>query len=213
MDITFHQNPTQPHQVEHGKWLERGLKAHGLTLNITQDPFKEADIHIVSGPHYAKRFWLNHPRTILIDRAYLPEHQVKTRWASEDWVSIGWMREDGGRHFRSGLRREPIKRKAQRTGKRTVFLADYDGPIEQADTVRLHPSRGEHTESLHSVLSRHDVAIGYSTSALVAAGLEGLRVICKDPANIMYEPNWLDLLPYADWHYSEMDKLWENLLS
>jgi len=56
------------------------------------------------------------------------------------------------------------------------------------------------------------IAIGYQTSALVTAGLEGLKVICKDKRNIMYNQNWLELLPYADWHYSEMDAAIDHLM-
>ena len=204
MSIVFHVNPSQAHQREHGEWLKRGFKRHGLELEITSDRFKEADIHIVSGPHYAKDNWLYHPRTLLIDRAYY--HQIKSgQWVSEDWISIGWMREDGGRLFKSGTGREPPTPKDRKSTGGTIFLADYDGPVEQADTVRLHPAREKHSESLSDALSRHARAVGYSTTALVTAGLEGLEVICKDSRNIMSEPNWLELLPYADWNYSEIE--------
>jgi hypothetical protein len=40
---------------------------------------------------------------------------------------------------------------------------------------------------------------------LVSAALAGLEVICKDARNIMFERNWLELLPYADWHWSEIE--------
>ena len=213
MVITFHCNTSLPHQREHGQWFTESLKRHGLTVEVTSDIHKQADIHIVSGPHYAKQVWQGHPRVLLLDRAYLPDHQVKTKWASEDWVSLGWMRKDGGRTFRAdhgGGRSAPqIKDRSAERG--TIFLADYAGPIEQADTIRRHPSEETPTEGLREVLRRHRTAIGYQTSALVMAALEGLEVVCKDKRNIMSEPNWLELLPYADWHYSEFDEAWEHL--
>lgn len=130
-----------------------------------------------------------------------------------DWVSIGLMRADGGRHFGIGHGREPITAKAGPLGSGSIFLADYNGPTEDADTVRLHPARGQYSEPLPDVLSRHARAIGYQTSALVTAGLMGLEVDCRDKRNIMAEPNWLDLLPYADWHYSEIQNgdAWQHL--
>jgi len=139
-----------------------------------------------------------------VDRAYIPDHQRISKWASEDWVSLGWMRTDGSRDFRLGTGREPPRIEAGPPGRGTIFLCDYDGPIEQADTVRLHPARHRSKEPLPDALRRHARAVGYQTSALVQAGLMGLEVVCKDPRNIMAQPNWLDLLPYADWHYSEI---------
>ena len=121
------------------------------------------------------------------------------------------MRNDGGRVFNCGIGREPPNRKDRESEIGTIFLADYAGPIESADTVRLHPSRKSDPEPLLDALHRHARAIGYSTTALVTAAIEGLEITCKDPRNIMYEPNWLELLPYADWHYSEIDKLCEHL--
>lgn len=170
----------------------------------------------MSGPHYAKSNWLGHKKTILLDRAYW--HEEKTgKWASMDWVSLGWMRDDGGRNFKIGTGRQaPIPAKKPRRGG-SIFLADYDGPIESADTVRLHPASQQYPESLQDALRRHRVAIGYKTTALIKAGLQGLEIDCRDPVNIVAEPNWLDLLPYADWHYSEIQSgealrhLWSSL--
>lgn len=171
-----------------------------------------ADVHIVSGPHFAKNNFLNHPRTILLDRAYY--HEEKTGlWKSMDWVSLGWMRPDGGRNFNVGCGREPPKVEGRPDRGGSIFLADYGGPIERADEVRRHPEDQKSSEGLRCALRRHRVAIGYQTTALVAAGLCGLEVVCKDRRNIMAEPNWLDLLPYADWHWSEIEsgEAWEHL--
>jgi len=198
--------------MEHGEWLQAGLAAHGLTLNITPDVGRPADIHIVSGPHYAKQQWLDHPRVLLLDRAYY--HGEKSgRWASMDWVSLGWMTPDGSRTFRRGTgRRAPvIQDNAADEG--VIFLADFDGPVEPADTVRLHPAHGKHAEGLLDALRRHRKAVGYGTTALVTAALEGLEVECKDAGHILRQPDWINLLPYADWRFNEIASggAWEHL--
>jgi hypothetical protein len=172
----------------------------------------QADIHVVSGPHYAKQFWIGHPRTVLLDCAYY--HEEKSgRWHSMDWVSLGWMREDGGRRFRAGSGRPPPALEPRRTEGGTIFLADFGGPTEAADTVRRHPADEAPTEPLRDALRRHRRAIGYQTTALVAAALAGLEIVCKDARNILWEPNWLELLQYADWHWSEIEsgEAWDHL--
>lgn len=79
----------------------------------------------------------------------------------------------------------------------------------------MHPAEVRPAESLGEALARHDVAIGYRTTALVTAALMGLRIDCRDPENIMARPDWLELLPWADWHYTEIEsgEAWEHLLS
>lgn len=123
------------------------------------------------------------------------------------------MRSDGGRRFRIGAGRKAPDPKSRRASSRSIFLADYGGPIEQADAVRLHPSEQSYPESLVQALDGYGIAIGYQTTALVTAALEGLEVVCKDSRNIMWEPNWLELLTYADWHYKEIESgdAWEHL--
>ena len=207
MDIKIHINPAQPHQKQHGSWFKSGFRKHGLNATITADPLQEAEIHVVSGPWYAKEQWKGHPRVLLLDRCYYrgdPGH-----------VSLGWMNADGGRDFKIGKGRiAPIPKENAGNGT-SIFLADYNGPIEKADEIRLHPAQKEwkKRDSLEYVLSRHSKAIGYQTTALVTAGLMGLEIICKDERNIMFQPNWLELLPYADWHHSEIEngEAWEHL--
>ena len=162
-------------------------------------------MHIVSGPHYAKHRWQGHPQTILLDRAYY--HEEKSgKWASMDWVSLGWLNGKGGRDFVEGVGRTPpeIKDNAGKDG--VIFLADYDGPLEKADTVRFHPIQAKHPKSLLESLHEHKTAIGYNTTALVTAALEGLDIVCRSEQNIMHQANWLNLLPFADWNYSEIEK-------
>ena len=215
MHVTFRVNLAQPHQCEQAEWFQAGFERLGINLEVTPSRNAPGDVHIVSGPHYAKDAWLGHPRTILLDRAYY--HEEKSgQWASMDFVSLGWLRSDGGRTFKVGQGR-PAPTIAERPTGGTLFLADYLGPIEDADTVRLHPSQQPSGETLQSVLRRHSHAIGYQTTALVAAALEGLEITCKDKRNIMSEPNWLELLPYADWHFTEIQSgeaiahLWSSL--
>lgn len=122
--------------------------------------------------------------------------------------------EGTGRRFALGSGREPPVAKDRRDNRRTLFLADFDGPVEAADTIRLHPARERSIEGLLDAIRRHGVAIGYGTTALATAGLEGLEVICKDPGSVMYHENWIELLPYADWHYTEIENgdLWAHLI-
>lgn len=192
-------------------WLKEGFKKHGISLKVTSSITKEADIHIVSGPHYALNQWKDHPKVILLDRALW--HQEKPeKWHSMDWLSVGWM-ENGQRIFRAGSGRKHPEPKNGNTGRGSVFLADYDGTVEQADTIRLHPLRKPNQEPLLNCLHRHSRAIGYNTTTLITAALEGLEIECRDQNNIMSQPNWLELLAYADWHYSEIQsgELWDHL--
>jgi len=130
-----------------------------------------------------------------------------------DWVSLGWMNKDGGCDYKEGEgRKKPYTLKFYRP-ERTIFLADYNGTVEDADVVRLHPDNKKYDKTLKYDLIRCSKAIGYQTSALVQAGLLGLEIDCRDKTNIMYQDNWLELLPYADWHYSEIQsgEAWEHL--
>jgi hypothetical protein len=183
-----------------------------LKVEVTAGVLAQADIHIVSGPHYAKDMWLWHPRTVLLDRAYYHEGR-SGRWHSMDWVSLGWMRADGGRRFKVGSGREaPVIEERPAHGG-TIFLADYGGPIEKEDTVRRHPAEETPTESLRDALCRHRRAIGYMSTALVQAALAGLEIVCRDARSILVEENWRELLPYADWHAGEIEsgEAWEHL--
>ena len=148
----------------------------------------------------------------MLDRAYYHDER-EPEWVSMPWVSLGWMRADGGRDFKKTSGREPPEIKDGPSGQGTIFLADFRGPVERADTVRYHPDEKRSSIGLVDDLRRHRTAIGYTTTALVRAGLEGLEIQCKDRRNIMWEENWLELLPYADWHHSEIESglLWDHL--
>jgi hypothetical protein len=92
--IAIHINPAQVHQQEIGSWILAGFNRQGMEAKITYNPNETADVHVVYGPWFAKRHWLDHPHVLLIDRSYY--NQVNSgRWTSEDWVSIGWMNKHG----------------------------------------------------------------------------------------------------------------------
>ncbi|TNE75547.1 MAG: hypothetical protein EP334_10035 [Gammaproteobacteria bacterium] len=194
--VCIHASPSLRQQVRYGAALCAGFRENGYSVDITADPYKSAEFHVVLGPHYAKQQWIGHPRTILLDRCYYR--------GDPDHVSLGWLRCDGGRHFAVGEGRAAPVQQPLKTGKRTLFLADWGGPVEDADTIRYHPATGANKNTLEQDLAAHDIAIGYGTTALVAAALAGLRVVCKDARNIMSNPDWLALLPYADWGIEEI---------
>lgn len=213
MDITIHVNPAQPHQLEHAEWFKKGLKRHGIMLRITPDIKQDSDYHIVSGNHYAKDYWIGHPRTIWLDKRLYRDGEKPAGMKSDSFVSLGWLRPDGGRKFKLGENRKSPTIKERQSNHGTIFLADYCGPVEKADTVRLHPAQQNNDEPLIAALHRHRTAIGYQTTALITAALEGLNTVCKDQRSIMADPYWHQLLPYADWHYSEIEsgEAWEHL--
>lgn len=201
--VLVHINGSLSHQVQHGKLLLSAFKKHGYRADVVNTPEGEADIHVVSGPHFAKNRWLNHGRTILLDRCYYR--------GDPDYVSLGWLTEDGDRTFKAGSGRNPPEIKDRPLQGGTIFLADYGGPVERATTVRAHPAIEAPTESLIDALLRHRTAVGYRTTALVTAAIEGLEIICKHPGHILNQPNWLELLPYADWGLHEFDDAIEHL--
>ncbi|MBT8123908.1 MAG: hypothetical protein KJO81_03675 [Gammaproteobacteria bacterium] len=204
MDIKIHINPSLQHQVQHGQQFRSGFERLGFKSVVTSDRCAEADVHVISGNWYAKKIWRNHPRVIYLDRCYYlgnPEH-----------VSLGWMTSNGGRKFRKGSGRKLPKCAKTKTGYQTIFLADYDGPqapkktdyLGHIDSIRYHPVRMKAREPLKDVLDRNDQAVGYMSTALVTAGLMGLKVTALDKRNIMAREDWLEILPYADWHLDEI---------
>ena len=196
-------------------WWRDGLKRHGLELDITDQIYREADVHIVSGNHYAKVAWRGHPRTIWVDKRFYKEGPKPDGMKSDPYVSLGWLTEMGGRDFQVGTGKRVPDVKPRKMGNRSIFLAEYGGHIDEADTIRLHPMAETPSETLEEALSRHDIAIGYTSTALVQAALEGLRIDCRDPDGVMNKPNWLQLLPYVDWHYTEIEsgEAWAHLAS
>ena len=124
------------------------------------------------------------------------------------------MDSNGDRVFHKGFGRKPPKIAHKTSGNGTIFIADYDGPVDNsADYVRLHPAAKNYNESLIEALRPFKKAIGYKTTALVTAALEGLEIECRHKNHILNQKNWLELLPYADWHGNEIANglAWEHL--
>ena len=198
MRVNIHTNQL-PHQIKYAHGLRLGFQRCGIDADVVMSPDGDADIHVVLGPWFAKARWLGHPRVILLDRSYYRP--------SPDHVSLGWMRPDGGRYFAKGTGRKPPEVKPLKASQRKLFLADYGSPVGGGD-VRYHPDDDRRPagqpQSLLEHLKPYGVAVGRETTALVVAALEGLQVECLGTRNILSEPDWLELLPYADWSYEEI---------
>ena len=204
--IVFHCNYGMPHQVRQAESMVKGAARHGDVIDVTNDRTRQADVHIVSGPWFAKREHLTSDNVILIDRAYV---DVKNHG-----VSIGWMDSDGGRYFTAGEGKPKIEIAEQRTGSRSIYLEDYEykEPI-RCDATRCHPARVMSDEGLMQCLDRYDIAAGYNSTSLVTAALMGLRIDCRGKQNILMQHNWLEALPYADWNQTTIENgdLWAHL--
>jgi len=204
LDITIHRNFTQPHQVKLSQLLKQGFRKHGIDAALTSCVTQKSDIHIILGPHYAKQHWLKHERVILLDRCYYN--------SSHNHVSVGWMNNIGGRDFKLGSGKDKLKT-LEPIGNKSLFLADYNGVVENADIVRLHPENCRYETSLQDSINECNRATGYETTSLVQAALCGLEINCKGNTSILKKDNWLELLPYANWSYDEIrsGELWQHL--
>lgn len=204
MDIAIHTNPNQPHQIEQAEHFRQGFIKHNLKSIVTASITQQADIHIVLGSNYAKHHWLNHDRVVLLDRCYFGD--------TRNHISIGWMNKKGGRNFTIGEGRKKLYIRDP-IGDQSIFLADYNGVIEQADIIRLHPANKQYNTTLSEDLRQCNSAIGYNSTALVKAALQGLKITCKGEQNILNQKNWLELLPYANWNYNEIlsGEVWAHL--
>jgi len=206
VDIAIHTNANQPHQVKQAEIFRKGFLKHNIKANVTTSVQQEADVHVVLGPNYAKANWINHDRVILLDRNFYNSYL--------DHVSIGWMNKNGGRDYKVGAGRKALIIREPH-GTKSLFLADYNGITEPADIVRLHPCNETHKSTLQHDINQCNRAIGYNSTALVEAALCGLEITCKGKNSILTNDNWLELLPYANWHYNEIEsgEVWEHLQS
>ncbi|MGW8180404.1 MAG: hypothetical protein ACWGQW_16835 [bacterium] len=216
MLVVFHANLAQPHQIEHGEWLTKGFGRHGIKFEVTADIHKEADVHVVSGPHYAKNQWLG-AKTIWLDKRFYKEDVKPIGMFSDPCVSLGWMTPTGGRVFTRGEGKEPPEIETH-TGCGTIYLCNYGEIAPQGyDAYRRHPDEEKPADSLRQALESYQKAAGRDTTSLIAAALMGLDIECLDPDYILNDPDWLEKLPYADWSYKEIvsgeaiDHLWHEL--
>lgn len=186
MKKLMHYNQNLPHQVDHA----RAFEACGF--EITTNPGKAADIHVISGPNYAMRWWMpvceKSVRTLMIDRAW---------WDDPSSVSIGWLQEDGTRKFASGTaeRAKPEMMPWKTRECSCLVMADYGQNISEVEYLasqrfttvakRLHPadSKVRHLTTLETDLTLRDVAITTSGTSGVTAITMGVPTICLDPKN------------------------------
>jgi len=182
MQKVIHFNPNLQHQVDHAIAFE----ACGFLAKTMVDFC--ADVHVVSGPYYALNRWKDHPRVLMIDRAW---------WGDPACVSIGWLQPDGSRKFATGQvpRRIPGMLPWKTRECSVIVLADYGQNIsdirfrasQRFTTVktRLHPSDNPRkwVTTLEADLMLSDVAIGHSGTAIFEAVRLGVPAICTDPAN------------------------------
>lgn len=211
-----------PNQALYADHLMQGFAAIGKQAFATNDPVAQADIHVCIGPHFALKQNLG-KRTIYIDRCL---------WGDDlEFVTIGWVGSDGGMIYPTGSPpdRPTPEVKPWKLGaiKKALVLLDY-GPypdayklaqeLYQSVKLRPHPATGKDLPPLLDDLAATDVAIGYRTSALVAAVLNGVPTISLDArapvrpvaghdlAHIVRpdRSQWLNDMSYAQWSGSEI---------
>lgn len=195
----IHINRHLGHQVKHGQVLQAGFRRHGIRAEVSFHADTPADVHVVSGPHFAYPRW-RHATTLMLDRAY---------WGDPECVSLHWL-EDGEKVFlRDMPKRAHPRLKPLKAGDRSIYLCDYrERPDRVYDTVRLHPAEEVPAESLEDALKAHQVAVGRRSTALVTAAIDGLRVEVLDQRSPAYMPGtrkkWINDLAWHNWSLDEI---------
>lgn len=179
MQKIIHYNPALNHQIDHAAAFI------GSGFDISIDIQTPADVHVISGPHYAYSHWLGRENVLMIDRAL---------WGDPDSVSIGWLQADGTRKFATGTadRPKPDYLPWKTREGSCLILADYQQDINSSVvrdrfnpvTTRRHPAEIESRHSLSTELAFADVVMGHSGTAIFTALMMGVPVICTDPNNI-----------------------------
>ena len=218
-------------QRESAGWLQQGFKTHGISAEIAADKFKQADIHVVQGPHYALNEWLGQDNVIFLNRCFWGDSRFD--------LSIGWLLPDGSRDFCNADKTEangtlpdmkPLKEK-QRCA---VVFGDYGidasemvtAARQEYDSVffRPHPAQRQADSpvmtlrcDLEGVWEIADVAIGGSSTVLVQAVFEGLKVEAHDPLHVVHGATdrqaWATKLSWANWHMETIcnGDFWDHL--
>lgn len=217
MQGMIHYNPRLQHQFDHAQaFLASGFTA---TPKVTG----AADVHVISGPWFAYNEWKDHPRTLMIDRAW---------WGDPDCVSIGWLQPDGTRKFASGdkPRPKPEMRGWKDQERSCLILADYNQDVSDVVfeakkrfgfvEVREHPANTKRVQpALKAAIVLRDVVICHSGTAGFEAIRLGKPVICSDPQNEirpvsagaltdeLYRGDrsaWLHEMSYKQWSLAEI---------
>lgn len=232
--VVIHSNPSLQNQRETAGWLQEGFKAHGINAQITASRKEAGDVHVIQGPWYAYNEWVGKPNVLWLNCCFYGH----PRWD----VSIGWLKPDGTRDFcafdeamPNGVLPElkPMKDCADKDACAVVF-GDYGQ--DPSDMVldarrkygrvyfRPHPQDRHRTSpalspewTLEDIWEIADVAVGYSSSVLVDAAINGLRVDCPD-RHVCSDINgdrhqWLTDLSWANWHHTQVrnGEFWEHL--
>jgi hypothetical protein len=227
--VLIHFNGRLSHQVQFAQALRYGFRRHNIAAQSTTDIRKDADIHVVLGPWYAKSAWKNHARCLFLDRCHVGDPNMV--------VSLGWMRNGAQTHANGVSRRFTrhyeinITPWSMRPIKRVLLLCDYgykpDVEISDVELViRKHPSVEIPRENLADALQNADYAVGHSTSALIQAVLAGVPITCTDKQSISYmvsgsinapyrqdRQRFINTLSWANWHHDEIASgaAWEHL--
>lgn len=225
----LHYNPKLPHQVRHAKAFARA------GVPGAPSPEGDADVHIVSGPHFALERWRGHSNLILLDRAF---------YGDPEYVCLGWLNPDGSRTFAYGseARYRPGMMPWKRREDSALILADFNQKVDEIRLaalqrfgyvrVRRHPAekrpKFSAQVSLAADLALSDVCIGCSSTALFEAVVLGVPVICLDPSNPVAEVSagsieaplyrgdreaWLHRISYMQWNHDEFGRAVEKLLA
>lgn len=235
--VAVHTNGALKNQTDFGDALQQGFLRHGLDTRQVFTPYDSApaDIRVTQGPHFAMRRWLSHPRHLHLDRAFYGPDSRYT-------VTLGWLQPDGSREFRvrdvTGPKGPPPQRRPRKEAGRSVCVfADYDtAPEVLRGTVaalrqvydgvyyRSHPARPltaaaiELCCPLEGVWALCDTAIGWRSTVLVEASLQGLDThSCwpGHPVRWQEHDNYLDRLSWTQWSLAEVaaGDFWEHLKS
>lgn len=218
--VAIHTNLRLDHQREYADYLKSGFERHGLQATVTAEKNCDADIHVVQGPHYALKQNIGQV-TIFLDRCYWghPRKNVSLSWLTEDGKKV-WLEDAPGDRFRPEVR--PWKKDEARI----IVLNDYERHVDMSLVrgrfddveVRHHPAVAKPVGSLRDAFSRNDIAIGYTSTALVSAAISGLPVICLDDGSPVAQiastlddicrpdrTQWLNNLSYMNWSYVEIE--------
>jgi hypothetical protein len=230
--------------------MSQGLLSLGLNVKVTADKRASGDIHIIQGPWYAYREWFGKKNVLMLDRCFYGRTQewCTVGWlrpdASRDFMTQGKNGDRWGRHSAElGIQLEPLARGSIDVlfGDHAIDATKYRQIFDELRTrggdaaYRPHPSAPEWpdcpvreaSERLDTVLLDTRTAIGFHTSTLVTAALQGVPVVCFDYRNPVYEiaghkigedgmtdrRAWVYRLAWSQWHLDELrdGTFWKHL--
>ena len=235
VSVVIHTNMGLANQRESAQWVQTGFLAHGIDAEITADKHKEADVHVIQGPHYCFNEWLERSadyRVLFLNRTFYGHPRFD--------LSLGWLRPDGSRDFKiHGVTAPkgtlPVLKPKKDRRRCAVIFGDYGSSAlqmvtkarQEYDSVffRPHPAQSQEDTpvmtlkgDLTAVWEIADVAIGGTSTALVEAAINGLHVESTDPLHVCQSINgdrqaWLTKLSWCQWSSSEIEsgKMWNHL--